>query len=262
MLLFSIIVVSLNAAETIGGTIKSILDQTYTDYEIIVKDGGSTDGTLDKLPSGDRIKIYQEKDSGLYDAMNQATGYASGRYCIYMNCGDTFASPDVLEKVAGFLDTEKCDVLYGNYIRGTIVCKQAKTMTPFYLYRTPLCHQTIFFRTKLLQGKYRYDTRYKILADYNTELKLLKTGKTFRYINLCICRYLGGGVSESKKGIEKKEAERKIILKRYFSPRERTAYGIKLALTLPGLRKLLYSEKNPEFVRAVYKKLVNIVNGR
>lgn len=262
MLAFSIIVVSLNAAETIESTIKSILDQSYSDFEVIVKDGGSTDGTLDKLPPDERIKIYQEKDTSLYDAMNQATGYAAGAYCIYMNCGDLFASKDVLQKAADYLKKNSCDVLYGNYIRGNIVCKQAKTMTPFYLYRTPLCHQTIFFRTKLLQGKYKYDTKYRILADYNTELKLLKNGKRFSYIDVNVCRYLGGGISESKQGVEKKKAERKVIIRRNFSKEEQLRYGIKLFLTFPELRKLLYSEKSPQFIRKTYKKLVNIVNGR
>lgn len=262
MLIFSIIVVSLNAAETMKPTIKSILDQTYTDFEVIVKDGGSTDGTLEKLPQDDRIKVHQEKDSSLYDAMNQATGYASGSYCIYMNCGDLFASADVLQKAADYLQKHPCDVLYGNYIRGSIVCKQAKNMTPFYLYRTPLCHQTIFFRTKLLQGIYKYDTRYKILADYNTELKMLKNGKMFRYIDLNVCRYLGGGISESKQGIEKKKAERKVIIRKNFSKDEQLIYGLKLFFTVPELRKLLYSEKSPQFIRKTYKKLVNIVNGR
>ena len=96
---FSVIVVSLNAGSLIGNTISSVLSQTCNDYEIIVKDGVSTDDTLKHVPSNARIKVYSEPDKSLYDAMNQAITYSSGRYLIFMNCGDTFASRKVLEEV-------------------------------------------------------------------------------------------------------------------------------------------------------------------
>ena len=88
--LFSIIVVSLNAGEELLHTIDSILKQTEQGYEIIVKDGFSSDGSIEQLPSDDRIRLFQQKDKSIYDAMNQAVQYASGEYYLFMNCGDYF----------------------------------------------------------------------------------------------------------------------------------------------------------------------------
>jgi len=82
---FSIIVVSLNAEKTIGITLNSILEQTCTDYEIVIKDGKSKDNTLGMIPENEKIRIYSESDRSVYDAMNQALDYAKGKFIIFMN---------------------------------------------------------------------------------------------------------------------------------------------------------------------------------
>ena len=119
---FSIIVVCLNAGEKLHGTIESILSQTERDYEIIIKDGGSSDevtcaylseygehgetgigrseGQAPK-ESGplQRIRVYRAKDAGIYDAMNQAVKYVRGDYVFFLNCGDRLYDDNVLAKV-------------------------------------------------------------------------------------------------------------------------------------------------------------------
>ena len=108
---FSIIVVCLNEGEKLHKTVQSILDQTEEDYEIIIKDGGSADGSVEKLltaASNGRIKIYREKDSGIYDAMNQAVKHASGEYIFFLNCGDYFYQEDVLFRIKQFIEENKC----------------------------------------------------------------------------------------------------------------------------------------------------------
>ena len=110
---FSIVVVSLNPGERLKNTLKSIVRQTYTDYEVILKVGGSTDGSLGFLESEEitndknQIKIIQKKDQGIYDAMNQAVAVISGRYVLFLNCGDYFYSDTVLEEVATFIERDK-----------------------------------------------------------------------------------------------------------------------------------------------------------
>lgn len=129
---FSIIVVCLNEGEKLHKTVKSILKQTEDDYEIIIKDGGSTDGSVEGLiknngfgdenarkttmtagsefASGElsmkngRCRIYREPDSGIYDAMNQAVKHASGEYILFLNCGDYFYQDDVLSKVKRLME--------------------------------------------------------------------------------------------------------------------------------------------------------------
>ena len=114
---FSIIVVCLNAGEKLHKTIDSILQQTEQDYEIVVKDGGSSDNSLQQLPADERIHIYEEKDTGIYDAMNQAIRHAVGKYVFFLNCGDYFYDASVLGQVKAQIQeagkSEKA-IFYGN----------------------------------------------------------------------------------------------------------------------------------------------------
>ena len=88
MIQFSIITVCLNAGQGLLDTVARTLSQTYENFEIIVKDGGSEDGSLEKLPMDARIRVVTRQDTGIYDAMNQGIAEARGDYLIFMNCGD------------------------------------------------------------------------------------------------------------------------------------------------------------------------------
>lgn len=109
---FSIIVVCLNPGEKLNQTMESILSQTCQDFEVIVKDGGSRDGSVEKLSKSfgnlesRHIRLYVEKDSGIYDAMNQAVSHAEGEFLIFMNCGDVFFDEEVLEKIEQYIEAE------------------------------------------------------------------------------------------------------------------------------------------------------------
>ena len=102
MKFFSVVVVSLNSGERLKKTLQSILNQTFSDYEVIIKDGGSKDGSLDFLSSEHvlekypQIRLIQEKDRSIYEGMNQAVTYVSGRYVQFLNCGDLFYDDRVL----------------------------------------------------------------------------------------------------------------------------------------------------------------------
>ena len=97
---FTIIVVSLNPGEGLRKTLASITRQTFTDCEILIKDGGSRDGSLDDLPDDNRIRLIRQPDTGIFDAMNQAVMESSGQFIHFLNCGDTFYAPTVFEKAA------------------------------------------------------------------------------------------------------------------------------------------------------------------
>ena len=111
----SIITICYNIKDEIERTCKSIVGQTWQDFEWIVVDGGSTDGTLEVLKKySDRIDILiSEKDSGIYNAMNKGIKLANGEWLNFMNGGDNFASNDVLEKVFKNKNYE-ADILYGD----------------------------------------------------------------------------------------------------------------------------------------------------
>lgn len=256
---FSIITVSFNAENIIYKTIQSALNQTFKDFEIIVKDGKSRDNTINSIPKDEKIKVFSESDNGIYDAMNRAIEISSGKYLIFMNTGDLFADENVLEKIYNEIEDNE-DIIYGNYIVGDNIHQPTNKITDFYLYRTPLCHQSIFFKKELFQKLGLYDCKYKILADYDFTLKARMSGAKFKYTDTAICKYLGGGVSETKEGNVIKEKERKDILKKNFPLVSRLRYDIFLILSFRKFRIWLISGHSPEWFKKFYFKLVNKIN--
>ena len=121
MIKFSIITVCYNAEQYIKRTIQSVLEQDMNDYEYIIKDGKSTDGTMEivhtMLCENDHIHLISEKDNGIYDAMNAAIDQAKGEYLFFLNAGDCFANASVLNQVKMFLERTEADVAYGNIIQ-------------------------------------------------------------------------------------------------------------------------------------------------
>lgn len=105
--MFSILTVSLNPGGKLVDTVRSVVNQSYGDYEVVVKDGGSRDGSLEALQTWleeqdcrDRVRIVKQPDTGIYEGMNQAVRAARGEYLYFLNCGDTFASDRALARAA------------------------------------------------------------------------------------------------------------------------------------------------------------------
>lgn len=231
--MFSVIVVCLNAEKTISRTLDSILEQTCGDYEIIVKDGESKDYTLSLVPEGENIRVYSQADKSVYDAMNQAVDYAKGRFIIFMNCGDTFYSPYVLEKVMAVIQSQSLkgsELLYGNYAKGGQIFKQCPQIETTYLIRKGLCHQTVFFGREIFEKYGKFDDKMLICADYEIMVRAFFAGRKYIYMNEVICDYLGGGLSEQEKNIPMVKKEGGIVRKRYFSKVERLQYFIEKIL--------------------------------
>ena len=113
MIKFSIITVCLNAGQDLIDTVENTLNQSYDNFEIIVKDGFSKDGSIEKLPYNDKIKLIQKKDTGIYDAMNQGIEAATGDYLIFMNCGDWFYDGSVLERIDAAIKEKQEMCYYG-----------------------------------------------------------------------------------------------------------------------------------------------------
>lgn len=256
---FSIIVVSLNAKDYIKDTINSVLNQSFDDYEIVVKDGLSTDGTVDNIPPSDKIRIFEEKDKSIYDAMNQAICHSTGKYLCFLNCGDYFENSDVLKNIYETAKNYEDAVVYGNYSRKGVVFKQPSNITPFYLYRTPLCHQTMFFAKTLFDEKL-YDTSLRILADYEHTLCDFRGGKEFIYVPVTVCDYMGEGVSESPKMKALKNEEYKVVQEKYFTKKELKKFKLKILLSMKKLRQKMISDSAPKWVRKLYRFMVNKVN--
>ena len=94
---FSIVTVCYNAGDKLHETIATALQQTYENFEIIIKDGLSKDDSLQRVPEDERIFVYSYKDQGIYDAMNQALKEITGDYVYFLNCGDSFYDENVFQ---------------------------------------------------------------------------------------------------------------------------------------------------------------------
>ena len=205
--LFSIISVSYNCKDYVDLTLSSLLNQTYKDYELIIIDGKSTDGTLDEINKYKNqftnIKIISEEDSGIYDAMNKGVKYASGKYVFFLNFGDTFFDGNVLEKIASKMCSNK-DVYYGDIESQGKTIKQDGRFNLFnFIYQEGMvCHQSIFVKRTLLE-KYPFDLKYKICADRDFLIKILKDNCSVEYVELTICRYDDAGKSSNLEVLHK-----------------------------------------------------------
>ena len=224
---FSVITVTKNAGEGLKKTVDSVLKETFCDYEMIIKDGGSKDGSLDNIGSDERIKVVSSNDYSIYDAMNQAIKKAKGEYLLFLNAGDTLYSEGVFKRVKDFIESEKCDIIYGNcFTRGKIL-KQTDAIDKKYLtYVGGLCHQTMFIKRSVFGEIGDYDVSLRVCADYDILFRAFSHGKTIKKIDEVICNYLGGGFSESAEGIKACKKEGKIIRKRYLSRGEYARYKI------------------------------------
>ena len=261
---FSIVVVCLNAESTIARTVSSILLQTFEDYEIIVKDGLSTDTTLVHVPHSEKVRIFQQADIGVYDAMNQAISHCKGRYICFLNCGDVFLHSTVLQEVHEVIERkdEQSEpvVFYGDYMRKDVVFSSPRDIYDFYLYRTPLNHQTMFYSSELFRSHGGYNTKYKILADYEHTLRIYRAGAQFVYTGVTSIDYLGGGLSEAAHNTHLAKREYHLITAQYFTKQQLLLYRAWFTLSLQGVRALLVSDGSPKLVRTCYRFIVNKIN--
>ncbi len=164
--LITIVTVVYNGINELEKTILSVINQTYMNFEYLVIDGASTDGTLDIIKKyEDRIDYWQsEPDKGIYDAMNKAIDLSTGDYINFMNCGDIFADDKVLENVVKNTNSKNYDLIYGNVINKWNVGDELKKVDTSKV--MGFCHQSAFTSTNLLK-KYKFDLSYKICADRN-----------------------------------------------------------------------------------------------
>lgn len=211
---YSIITINYNHIEGLKKTIESVISQTYTDYEYIIIDGGSTDGSVDIIKNNEGHLTYwiSEKDNGVYNAMNKGVTQAQGDYCIFMNSGDCFHSAKALDSIEQYKEDIVCGQV-SSFPSG----HHKQTISLVDLLRISLPHQAMFIKRELLI-KHPYDEKYKILSDWKFCLETLVIDNcSFRTVEIIIADYEGGGISSNSNGIL--PIEREQILKELFPPR-------------------------------------------
>lgn len=248
--MFSILVVSLNPGGKLVETVRSVTGQTYKDYEVVVKDGGSGDGSLDRLrdflrteDGGERVRILVQPDSGIYDGMNQATRAARGEYLYFLNCGDLFASEDVLARAAEEIrevsrQAGAPKIFYGDILdalRGQVVASNPH-MDNFACYRNVPCHQASIYHHSLFSER-GYNPAYRVRADYEHFLwSYFRGDANPRYIPVTLASYEGGGFSETPENRRRSAREHREITALYMSRGELLKYRLILLATLAPLR--------------------------
>ena len=208
---FSIITVNYNNCEGLRKTIESVVSQTYHDYEFIVIDGGSTDGSADVLKEHDKDITYwvSEKDTGIYNGMNKGIAKAKGDYLNFMNSGDCFFASDVLQRVAAYESNADFivgrDYHYSSEKQQGHASIQPPRTSMMHFFVATLDHQSSFIRRELFCGSpYRED--YRLVSDWIvfTE-KIVSEGKRVQFIPDIVCQREEGGISDQQWERNRKE---------------------------------------------------------
>ncbi len=214
---YSIITISYNNKKGLEQTIKSVTSQTFHDFQYIVIDGGSSDGSLELLQNyASKIDYWvSEPDKGIYNAMNKGIKQARGEYLNFMNSGDTYHSDMVLEEIANIESKE--DIISGtNYdmekgLRSFTPPREVSLLT---LLKDNLNHQATFYKRTLFQDR-QYDEKYKILSDFKFNLQsIIIDNCTIKWTNIIVADYDTNGISSNNKHMVMQE--RKQILEELF----------------------------------------------
>ena len=202
----SIITAVLNREDTIGSALDSLQEQTYGDFEHLIQDGGSTDGTLDEVRrrADERSSIVSEPDSGIYDAINKGIARATGDVIGLLHSDDVFGSNEVLAKVCQALSDSSVQGVYGDleYVSTSDLSRVIRHWRSEAYDRGKLSkgwmppHPTLFLRREVFDRWGAYDTNYEIAADYDAILRWLgRGGVSLAYIPEVLVKMRVGGES-------------------------------------------------------------------
>lgn len=200
--LVSVVTVVFNGEKYLEETIQSVINQTYDNFEYIIIDGGSTDGTIDIIKKyEDKISYWvSEPDNGIFDAMNKGIDVATGEWINFMNAGDGFYANNTLWEVFSTNNYQNIDVIYGNhnviYPSKTRIAKAGDIKNIWK--GSQFCHQASFIASNTHKAN-KFNFANKIGADFEFFYALYKKNKAFKYVDITIANYSAGGVSDTKR---------------------------------------------------------------
>ncbi|HIS34018.1 MAG TPA: glycosyltransferase [Candidatus Avirikenella pullistercoris] len=217
----SIITVVYNAKEELRATLQSLLELKYSNLEIVVVDGGSTDGTRQVIEeySVNIAHWVSEKDGGIYDAMNKGLRMATGDYVWFINAGDSVYDPYVLESI--FKGQEHyADVYYGDTLildtDGTPLGLRRKRLPKRLTWHSlrrgmVVCHQSVIVKREIAPP---YNLEYKYAADIEWVIEVLKKASEIQNTHSILSKFVKGGTSS----VHRRESlqERYRIMKKYY----------------------------------------------
>jgi glycosyltransferase involved in cell wall biosynthesis len=244
----SIVTASYNSVKTLADTMESVLGQIYTDWEYIVVDGGSTDGTVDLIRKyeprfGDKLKWTSEPDKGIYDAMNKGIQKSTGDVIGILNSDDYYTTTDALSTIASALSDEKLDAVYGDihFIKEgepdkTVRYYSSRRFKPFWLrFGFMPAHPSFYVRRVVYQKAGLYDISYKIGSDFEMMVRLFRKQRIrYQYLAKDFVTMRTGGMST--KGIK---SRRTLLAEDVRACRSNGIYTNQLIVVLKYLYKVL-----------------------
>lgn len=183
----SIITATFNSGATVRDTIESVIAQTHQDWELIIKDGGSKDNTLDicrelEAKASGRMRIISSPDKGIYDAMNQGIEAATGDVIGLLNSDDFYTGGDVLSAICDAFEKDgNLDAVYGDihYVHNDELDKCVRYYSSAYFTRKSMmqgwmpAHPSFYCRREVYQKYGLFDTSFKVAADFEQLLRLI-----------------------------------------------------------------------------------------
>lgn len=223
----SIITINRNNAAGIEKTMQSVAAQTFKEFEYVVIDGASTDGSVEVIkryePQLSHLKWVSEPDTGIYNAMNKGIRMASGDFIQILNSADGLAADDVTERMLAELERQGCpSILYGNMVKcfpdGRKMedkCFAGQEITMLGMFTGTLNHNPAYIRRDLFEKYGYYDESLKIVSDWKWYLKaIILGGEKPKYVDVDLTFFDMTGISETNKELGK--AERKEVLEQLF----------------------------------------------
>ncbi len=197
----SIIIPSYNRVDCIDGAIESVLSQDHQNKELIIVDGDSTDGTVEKIRSYAQkyscVNWVSEKDEGVYDAMNKGIVMSQGEWVYFLGTDDTLYEANVISRVLSSVDSD-CQVVYGNVVSTRFESAYDGEFDLEKILRKNICHQAIFFRRKLFESLGVFALKYKVMSDYEFNLKwMLHPDIKYKYVDIVVANYGDKGISSA-----------------------------------------------------------------
>ncbi|MCB0397923.1 MAG: glycosyltransferase [Flavobacteriales bacterium] len=220
----SVITPTLNVSATIRHSIESVLSQTFTDFEYLVMDGGSEDGTEQTVKAYDKVTWVSEPDRGIYDAMNKGIAIAKGTWVYFLGADDRLYDDEVFSDVFKYAGENNTDIIYGDahflvkdFIHGG-------AYDPVRITQSNICHQAMFVKRSLFERLGNFDLKYPINADWEFNLRAFGRNDVHTaYLPRTIVHYNNRG--ESGTHLDQAFlADRRNLIMKHYSLSRLTAY--------------------------------------
>lgn len=244
----SVITINYNDKKGLEKTIESVVSQTQRDFEFIIIDGGSTDGSKELIESYSEELDYwvSEPDSGIYNAMNKGIKVATGDFVVFMNSGDSFYESTVLEKVNPLL-VDDFDIYYGDNYKIKPHSKRKKTypekLSFSFFYSSCINHQSTFIRRQLFFDYFLYSETFKIISDWEFFVyTICVENRPCKYLKITICNYDFTGISSNKAHSSIVDFEKEAVFNKYF-PLFIEEYKLVSTFKSKRIQQILYIKK-------------------